>query len=259
MEKKYDIDGFDVFLEFFGYCESKPETKEQAIINAVRHIVNKSYFFSKKQVDDAINNFNKLDKKPVRKSEKNSGVRYFENDQEVTCRIPSNKKERVKFSEEHNIYVSKESDIEVNSLSIIFDYDNNTEVRDAITKASGHIVSKNKNRNTINYYTIAHIWDKTYHPLYFCHLWNVCLMPTYAYNITDKADGVHELVNELNNTLKAICYKKYELDKLRFENGRINREKGQLIVDNKEITDKFLNIADDLIKNCVKELPQKLP
>jgi hypothetical protein len=163
----------------------------------VQHLIQHVLFFDNKiVVHQALSVLQQLEN-----GEQAIPVRYTSNEhfyyqREVKKVTPSfkNKSEAVRSSKENPLF-HKETGIRV-----CFDKDGNYYPKQAILQYTGHRVSWGKN-STITNYTIAHIWGKTDHPLYFGLLWNYCLIPTpYAF-LTDKNDEVSKRVQDL---IKAI-------------------------------------------------------
>lgn len=113
-----------------------------------------------------------------------------------------------------NRYVSINFDV-----PIIVDRDGNKFIRDLIKQITGHVVSQGPKNNTINNYTIAHIWAQTDNPYFFGFLWNVCLIPNWAAFISDKNVSSYKansdigcFINSFQNTLKSVACSLYSKD-----------------------------------------------
>lgn len=116
-------------------------------------------------------------------------------------------------------------------LDVKIDNDGNAWARSLINQVCGYWVSKGKD-STIKNATISHIWGNASNPLYFTSLWNIVIVPTFCNFILDKNEIKSEnndeeederfvdIINRVNNTFKAICWKMYDVQNKQF-GGRI--------------------------------------
>lgn len=115
-----------------------------------------------------------------------------------------NKSEAIRFTndEANSLYHRK------TGLRVCIDSDGNYAPKQAIYKYTQHRVSWGT-LSTITNYIIAHIWNKTSHPLYFSLLWNYCLIPCPSAFLTDKRDDSHPVIKQVKDLIKAISIELY--------------------------------------------------
>ena len=181
------IDGVRVLIDILG---------EETFIKLV---IENSYFFDKKIVDDQRNDiFKKLGKQPIpaRKTTKtqsgNPGVG-------VNTKIGN-----------LDIY-----QINGCNIPVKLDGDGNEQVRKLIKSKTGYTISEG---NCIfKNYIISHIWGKAYDPRYFTNFWNIVIVPAWANSLLDKnSDDEDSIEYKLKETFKKICVKLYGLDNPQF-------------------------------------------
>ena len=181
------IDGFNELIVFLG---------EEKFIKSV---IESSFFFDKKIVDDQRNDiFKKLGKQPIpaRKTTKtqsgNPGVG-------VNTKIGN-----------LDIY-----QINGCNIPIVLDKDGNEQVRKLIKSKTGYTISEG---NCIfKNYIISHIWGKAYDPRYFTNFWNIVIVPAWANSLLDKnSDDKDSIEYKLKETFKKICVELYGLDDHQF-------------------------------------------
>ena len=174
------IDGVRVLIDILG---------EETFIKLV---IENSYFFEKKIVDDQRNDiFKKLGKQPIpaRKTTKtqsgNPGVG-------VNTKIGN-----------LDIY-----QINGCNIPVKLDGDGNEQVRKLIKSKTGYTISEG---NCIfKNYIISHIWGKAYDPIYFTNFWNIVIVPAWANSLLDKnSDDEDSIEYKLKETFKKICVKLY--------------------------------------------------
>lgn len=104
---------------------------------------------------------------------------------------------------------------------IMLDKDGNAEVRRVINAATGYTISQGKGSIFQNYY-ISHVWGRAYDPRYFTSLWNLAIVPAWGNSLMDKmadedTDEVERLAAKLKATMKAVCWRLYDMDNLNWE------------------------------------------
>ena len=181
------IDGVRVLIEILGEAKF------------IKLVIENSYFFDKKIVDDQRNDiFKKLGKQPIpaRKTTKtqsgNPGVG-------VNTKIGN-----------LDIY-----QINGCNIPIVLDKDGNEQVRKLIKSKTGYTISEG---NCIfKNYIISHIWGKAYDPRYFTNFWNIVIVPAWANSLLDKnSDDKDSIEYKLKETFKKICVELYGLDDHQF-------------------------------------------
>ena len=181
------IDGVRVLIDILG---------EETFIKLV---IENSYFFDKKIVDDQRNDiFKKLGKQPIpaRKTTKtqsgNPGVG-------------------------ENTKIGNLDIYQINgcNIPVKLDGDGNEQVRKLIKSKTGYTISEG---NCIfKNYIISHIWGKAYDPRYFTNFWNIVIVPAWANSLLDKnSDDEDSIEYKLKETFKKICVKLYGLDNPQF-------------------------------------------
>ena len=179
------IDGVRVLIEILGEAKF------------IKLVIENSYFFDKKIVDDQRNDiFKKLGKQPIpaRKTTKtqsgNPGVG-------VNTKIGN-----------LDIY-----QINGCNIPIVLDKDGNEQVRKLIKSKTGYTISEG---NCIfKNYIISHIWGKAYDPRYFTNFWNIVIVPAWANSLLDKnSDDKDSIEYKLKETFKKICVELYGLDEI---------------------------------------------
>lgn len=178
-----------------------------------RHMVQKSYFFTRESVSrrhreilDLIDNGGKL---PARYS--SMADAYTEADGTG-----------VYFARNTAAFdASSQRDIMYNSfgrqLPVVIDRDGNREVRNNIERYSGARVSQGRVRSNMTSAIISHIWGNAYDPLCFTNLWNIVIVPDYLNSILDKSESEHpanffeEAVNYVKSYYKELCYRLYDM------------------------------------------------
>lgn len=183
------IDGVRVLIEILG---------EEKFIKVV---IENSYFFDKKIVDDQrkdiFDKFKKLGSTeeepiPARKTTKTqSGIPGVG----VNTKIGN-----------LDIY-----QINGCNIPIVLDKDGNEQVRKLIKRNTGYTISEGSGSIFKNY-NISHIWGKAYDPRYFTNFWNIVIVPAWANSLLDKeSDDEDSIEFKLKEMFKKICVKLYGL------------------------------------------------
>ena len=197
------IDGVRVLIEILG---------EEKFIKVV---IENSYFFEKKIVDDQRKDiFDKLKKLgsteeepiPARKTtKKQSGI----NGIGINTKIGN-----------LDIY-----QINGCNIPIVLDKDGNEQVRKLINKKTGYRISGGVESQFKNY-NISHIWGKAYDPRYFTNFWNIVIVPAWANSLLDKeSDDEDSIEFKLKEMFKKICVKLYGI---KDPNSTFNKEWGDM-------------------------------
>ena len=71
------------------------------------------------------------------------------------------------------------------NIPIKRDPNGNQNVRKIIKEYTGYTVGEGKD-SVFQNYIISHIWGRAYDPRYFTSLWNIVLIPAWAYPLMDK-------------------------------------------------------------------------
>ena len=268
VKKPTTLNCLDSFLALF-----RGTTSEAQINDLIEYMIKSSYFFSKDCVEERYETMCKLlslDKNPNSNkgdlnAEKNgyfycrfSTVKdenspYFK-DCRCETQIPddkrSSKTKLLNYQKDNDVYYcynpvdSKESFC----IKVKIDNDGNSAVRSLINKVCGYWVS-NGAKSTIKNATISHIWGNASNPLFFTSLWNIVVVPTFCNFILEKNEIKNEnddeeedqkyidIINRVNNTFKAICWKMYGVENKQFD--------GKIIITKPE--DNYLKLADAYI------------
>lgn len=131
------------------------------------------------------------------------------------------------------------------NIIVSIDPTGNQAVVNAIHQATKHLVSTSK--STIINFTISHIWEgTTNNPLFFSSLWNVVIIPNFLNYIMDKPKNQHSINEDIQETMKAICYRLYNPNDIMKSYVQIEQPK-----------EEFLKRADEAIKrNWINYLPE---
>lgn len=172
----------------------------------IKHVVETSLFFSPEIVDTqygkmvaAINGVRKI---PVRFSTDRNAY-YDRNGQRI---LLNNKADGVQISRNQDIYYVTRLNIRIE-----IDTDGNREVRNAIRRYTGAVISNGQN-STIQYARISHIFDQAFDPLFFTSLWNIAIVPAYCNDLLERPGLTNSVITDVKETFKAIAWEKYDLD-----------------------------------------------
>ena len=176
------IDGIRVLIDILG---------EDAFIKLV---IEHSYFFDKKIVDDQRKDiYKKLGKQPVpaRKTTKKQsgnpgvGINTIINGQDVY-------------------------QINGHNIPVTLDKDGNLQVRNLIKSKTGYTISAGD--CIFKNYIISHLWGNAMDPRYFTNFWNIVLVPVWANSLLDKeSDDEDSIEYKLKDMFKKICVALYGL------------------------------------------------
>ncbi|WP_455105837.1 hypothetical protein [Prevotella pallens] len=177
------IDGVRVLIEILGEAEF------------IKLVIENSYFFDKKIVDDQRNDIlKKLGKQPIparKTTKKQSGIHGVG----INTKIAN-----------HDMY-----QINGCNIPVELDGDGNEQVRKLINKKTGYRISGGVESQFKNY-NISHIWGKAYDPRYFTNFWNIVIVPVWANSLLDKESTDKDSIEyKLKETFKKICVKLYGL------------------------------------------------
>ena len=181
------IDGFNELIVFLGEEEF------------IRSVIESSFFFDKKIVDDQRNDiFKKLGEQPIpaRKTTKTqSGIPGVG----VNTKIDNLDKYQINGC----------------NIPVELDGDGNEQVRKLIRSKTGYTISEGD--CIFKNYIISHLWGNAMDPRYFTNLWNIVLVPAWANSLLDKnSDDEDSIEYKLKETFKKICVELYGLDDPQF-------------------------------------------
>lgn len=98
---------------------------------------------------------------------------------------------------------------------VLPDYAGNNYTRKVIKQFTGYEVSGSSAQ--ITGYHISHIWGMATDPGFFTSLWNIALIPAWANHLMDILNPApNSLASQMQNTVKAICHKLYDMNNLNF-------------------------------------------
>ena len=173
----------------------------------IKHVVETSLFFSPEIVDTqygkmvaAIRGVRKI---PVRFSTDRNAYYDYNTNQPI---VIMNKKEGEEISRGQDIYYVTRPNIKIK-----IDTDGNREVRNAIRRYTGAVISNGQN-STIQYARISHIFDQAFDPLFFTSLWNIAIVPAYCNDLLERPGLTNSVITDVKETFKAIAWEKYDLD-----------------------------------------------
>ena len=106
-------------------------------------------------------------------------------------------------------------------INIEIDSDGNKAVRDLVKEETGYTTSSGEDCLFTNF-IISHIWGNAFDPRYFTNFWNLAIVPAWANPLLDKTNSSDMLTRQLINTFKAICWRHYCMDKLKWNNIHMN-------------------------------------
>lgn len=95
------------------------------------------------------------------------------------------------------------------------DYAGNNATRQVIKNYTGYEVS-GKAAQLVGY-NISHVWGQATEPGFFTNLWNLSLIPAWANHLMDvPAPFNNSLASQLQNTIRAICFKLYNMSGINY-------------------------------------------
>lgn len=207
------INCIEGLIELIVGSENADLPQNEKLKMLARHMVQKSYFFTRETVRNRHQEILALidsgAKLPARYS--SATAAYTEADGTVVHFA----KNTVAFD------ASSQRDIMYNSfgrqLPVVIDRDGNREVRNNIERYSGARVSQGRVRSNMTSAIISHIWGNAFDPLCFTNFWNIVVVPDYINSILDKSESEHpanffeEAVNYVKGYYKELCYKLYDM------------------------------------------------
>lgn len=223
------INCLDSFLALF-----RGTTNDAQIEDLIEYMVKSSYFFSENSVGERYKYMLEIYENgtlPVRHSTAKGDNRpYFRkvNDNSYarlkTADGTDSKMGILEYQKNNEIFYK----IGNKYVNVKIDNDGNAQVRSLINEKSGYWVSNGEN-GSIKNATISHIWGNATNPFYFTSLWNIVIIPTFCNFILDKNETLnnkgekedekyYNIINEVNKTFQAICWKKYDVEHKHFNN-----------------------------------------
>ena len=177
----------------------------------VAHFIGCTYFFSREMVQQQarkVRNEIRMGQ-PITVRYTSNGAYFLQHAVKTTTPSFANISKAIEFTKNpDNALFHRETKIRVR-----FDANGNYVPKRTIQECTGQLVG-NSSTDTVNNYTIAHIWSKTDNPLYFSLLWNYCLIPCHCTFLTDKREDSHPVIKRVKNLIKAISIELYNPNRI---------------------------------------------
>lgn len=177
----------------------------------IAHFIGCTYFFSRDLVQQQarkIRNDIRMGQ-PITVRYTSNGAYFLQHAVKTTTPSFANISKVIEFTRNsENALFHRETKIRVR-----FDANGNYVPKRTIQECTGHLVG-NGVADTVNNYTIAHIWSRTDNPLYFSLLWNYCLIPCHCTFLTDKREDSNPIIKRVKNLIKAISIELYSPNRI---------------------------------------------